>query len=376
MPKKLFIGILFLSSAAFGCLWDRDTIGDEAAANPTRFDILIGQFAHHGSFYYETRIESLMNKRVRTTLEDNDLAVAYMRIGDYDESVRILDEILAKEPDYYPSVSNRGVLAKKEGDFEKAIEYIGRALKLNPEGHMGIGDWYLKMLEWRLAVEENPAYRGHFIEDFDADWLREQQSEGRFGSILSIEEGEGRAERDAHIARLFALLKNDQTFADGYFVLARELYKIGDFKMTEIALSRAKELGHPKMVEVDLIQFAYQLDWLPDLNMYGPSNMLGDEKIHELLSIGGKWLTSYQEKERERIVAGQDVSFAVMKKETDIHDEKLRPKPRLRNTKYGRVGMSLMRPNIILLGTGGLIAFIALVSWTRLRRRRRLSDSE
>ena len=74
--QLVVIALVLFSVGAEACIWDSDTLRDESIAHPSWFDILIGQFAHHGEPYYRERIERLTAKGALSEAERNDLAVA------------------------------------------------------------------------------------------------------------------------------------------------------------------------------------------------------------------------------------------------------------------------------------------------------------
>ena len=130
----------FLACAgmATACLWDRDTITDELQTRATQYDLVMGQFPSHGKTYYQKRIEKLepdADKNALLWSESNDLAVAYIRTGQFDKALIILGRNLKTKPGDYHTLSNLGVLYKKQGDFPNAVDYMRRALEIKPEGH-------------------------------------------------------------------------------------------------------------------------------------------------------------------------------------------------------------------------------------------------
>ena len=153
----------------FACLWDSDTIRDEIQARPSLFELVTGHLPHHGTAYYEARVGRLEPKRDRSQEETNDLAVALIRLSRFDEAAALLKAQLAKEPGRYITLSNLGVLHKKQGDYARAADYIHQALAIKPEGHMGLGDWYEKALAWRAQRETETSPP---LENFSGGQLR------------------------------------------------------------------------------------------------------------------------------------------------------------------------------------------------------------
>jgi len=91
----------------FACLWDSDTIRDEIQARPSLFELVTGHLPHHGTAYYEARVDRLEPKRDRSREETNDLAVALIRLGRFDEAAAmILDALdtgfIEGDGPYYP----------------------------------------------------------------------------------------------------------------------------------------------------------------------------------------------------------------------------------------------------------------------------------
>ena len=144
-----------------------------------------------------------------------------LRVEAFEEAEGFLLGLLEDDPEYYSALLDMGVLKKKQGDYAYASAYIEKALKINPEGHLGIGDWYLRMLAWRVESREDAMTQEHFL----SAWMREE-------NIFLI--------RDLDIERLFLVVKNDQAFSDGFYVLGTRLMEPRDFHLAYIALTRAK----------------------------------------------------------------------------------------------------------------------------------------
>lgn len=218
-----------LAAAATACIWDRDTIRDETRALPQVFDLITGQFEHHGTGYYEARLADckrfLGTDNVDVGLR-NDMGVALLKLGRYEESLAVFRKLEAEDGKRYETLSNLGVLFKKMGRFQEATDYTERALAINPEGHLGMRDFYLKMLRWRAAVAAAPDALP------DADFLgREYSERGTNGFRLSDEDFE----------RLLALIRSDKTFVDAYLVLGDDLRKRGHWNLAFWSWTRATE---------------------------------------------------------------------------------------------------------------------------------------
>ena len=119
------LGVLGVSTGiGRACLWDRDTLREEVLVRPTIWDLLLGQFPHHGDVYYQTRISRLQKAGQLEVLDLNDLAVAHVRLKEFEQAWKALNQAHKISPDHYETLSNMGVTAKKQGDFEKGAGFI------------------------------------------------------------------------------------------------------------------------------------------------------------------------------------------------------------------------------------------------------------
>lgn len=303
--------VVLIGGSAGACIWDGDTLRDEAVANPSWFDILIGQFAHHGTPYYEHRIERLTAKETLSQAERNDLGVAYLRVEKFEEAEAIFLALLEGEPDYYPAISNLGVLKKKMGEYQAAHDYIKQALAINPEGHLGIGDWYLRMLAWRVKGGEGVEPGENFLRGWTEEEAQKRE-EAMYITSLDID-------------RLFLLVKNDQTFADGFYVLGEELYQRRDFNLAYIAFFRARELNHPEAsgIEGRLSELANR--GVRRAEYIVPRLRVSEDLVRGMLDGAAAWREEYSQLESELLARGIEPTFAVMETETDIHSRKSAP---------------------------------------------------
>ena len=232
---KAIICLLILMDSVQACLWDRDTIKDELKNNTSTYDVIMGQFYHHGKAYYISRKAQYL-KELETNADDldllNDLAVAHIRLKEFDEAKIVLRRALELNPKYYKTLSNLGVLYKKDKDYVHAVFYTKRALTIKKEGHLGLGDWYLKMLEYRVALEKEDKPTKNFLgEEYGkADWRYAWEDKSK--KLL------------AKIKRLILLVRNDQTFADGFVVLGDALLRRGEMNLAVRCYLKAIKLEH------------------------------------------------------------------------------------------------------------------------------------
>ncbi len=295
--------VLVLAFFGLACLWDTDTLRDEMQTQADDFDLITGQFPHHGKAYYEARIRKSLEglKRDPTNRElRNDLAAGYLRVGRYEEAVREFERLRQERPGDYQTLSNMGVLYKKMGEFGKAAEYTAQALAIKPEGHLGLGDWYLKMLRYRrdtTAVGAGPP---------DANFLGTAYKD--FPSIR-LNEGDYK--------NLQLLVRADRTFADALLVLGDYLHRERHLNLALWAYARAQELGHPHAREVDRRMEAVLAHWKQAVAHEGKPIESPKETIRgiqEDLRKAAGWLGTFERTEAELVSAGAAVDFEAVER--------------------------------------------------------------
>lgn len=277
-------------TSCLACLWDSDTLRDELAnaKGVEIYDLLTGQIPHHGTDYYGYRIYRIGGKikAGSATAQDRiDLAVAHIRTGNYESGEKILKEDLAKNRKNYEMLSNLGVLEKKRGNFAKAADLIEDALEIKPEGHMGLGDWYVRMLRYRAQLDADPqlvpaenflgvAYKSSF------------KPKPRGDRDLLYKE-------DSTYTKLANLLRNDQTFADGFVAMGDILAISGDFNLAYIAYVRAGELGHSNMAELQRRKVGIVNKWKTQ------KDSLTHTDVRAAIKAATDWLEEFQAAESE-----------------------------------------------------------------------------
>jgi len=129
---------------AFGCLWDSDTLRDEASLRPDAWEVITGQYPRHGEAYYRLRIAQLGLVAVPDRQQRIDLAAAQIRLKDFAAAERVLASLIAEAPDVYEAITDLAVLRRNQGRPAEAVPLFERALALHPAGHLGLGDWTLR----------------------------------------------------------------------------------------------------------------------------------------------------------------------------------------------------------------------------------------
>ncbi|MFC7338552.1 hypothetical protein ACFQY0_15260 [Haloferula chungangensis] len=174
MPR-VFLILATLTAQASACLWDRDTLAEEAKGRGDLVKIIVGWFDRYPPRYYEMRLE-----RVSKELQENpndlelldDAAVACDRLGRPDEAIdwmekkkTVLNALPSDEsPEHhYRYLANLGTfyahrwISKPESernadlsDLRTGEKLIAQAIEENPEAHFGREIHQLNAIRWML----------------------------------------------------------------------------------------------------------------------------------------------------------------------------------------------------------------------------------
>ncbi len=105
--------------------------------------------------------------------QQSDIAVQLARLGEYAQSLRMLQGLYRQHPGEYTLAANLGTLYELNGKPDSALFYIKRSMALNPGSHRG-SEWvHVRILQAKLNGQK------------DARWLTQH-------SILGIGEGAGK----------------------------------------------------------------------------------------------------------------------------------------------------------------------------------------
>lgn len=208
-----FILLATLCPLLLACIWDRDTLAEEAKGKASEVRTLVGWVDRYPDKYYEMRLERVRNelkKQPDKLALYDDAAVALDRLHRSDEAIATILEkkkriaLLADSPQKveheYRYLANLGTFyahrwmgkarAEREANYEdliKAEELIAAAIKLNPDAHFGREKYQLMTLRWlnpeNDTVSKKKGDRGLPIvgqfEDIDAD----EAVEGLLGMV-------------------------------------------------------------------------------------------------------------------------------------------------------------------------------------------------
>lgn len=243
MPSSMFVALLAAGTAQ-ACMnsgissRESEVVTIQLAGNLTK--TIMGEFPEHTeAFWYHelNRHEARLEQDPEDVESLNDRAVALTKLQRYKEAEQAFLNIEDRFPNRYKTAANLGVLYKKTHRYTEGSEMIARSLEIKPSGHLGLGDYYQRMLAWRakVAEDEEEAFRTNFL-----------------GISRKKSPAEIAADPRVNRNHLITLIKEDRHFADAYAVLGQVLLTEGPAQRPNAAraFQRAKELApSPRMRE-------------------------------------------------------------------------------------------------------------------------------
>ena len=286
-----------LTLPTFACVNTSYSLSDEREITNDLRLLVIGAFPHHGPAFYEKeveRCEQILEKDAENFAARNDLGAAFTKLGRFDEGESEFLRNNELHPGRYRTASNLGVLYKKWGKFELSAEWLERALSIRPGGHMGLGDYYLKMVRWREQFEN--------VTEPPTNFLGIRYDDGADATSLV-----------ARKRYIVTLIKNDMAFADAYFVLGDISFVEEDYSTAIRCYLRGQDLGNKSATCTQRIHDV--LEERPELfdGHYDFGNgSPAPESILREFAAARAWLAEYRALEARRLAESKSVDFASM----------------------------------------------------------------
>jgi tetratricopeptide (TPR) repeat protein len=173
--SRILAFLLLLILPAHACLWDRDTLQEEAKGKLDTVRALTGWFDRYPSRYYEMRLERVTAELASNPSDLNlydDVGVACSRLGHHDEAIAWmakkktqLDQLPEAGPadDRYRYLSNLGTFHlirwittpeqdryRDLADLRISEDLVAKAIALNPDAHFGREKYQLILIQWLL----------------------------------------------------------------------------------------------------------------------------------------------------------------------------------------------------------------------------------
>lgn len=358
---------------ASACLWDQDTLAEEATGNMDYIRVITGRFERNPPLYYKMRLDRVTKelKSDPSKLDNYDnAAVACDRLGD-DKQAIVWIEMKRKymethgltpksnPDDWYRYYANAGAFhthlwfhdganVKNLKEIERGRNLLEKALVINPESHFGRERVQLATINW-VIDREQPT----LAEDF------ERRQRGRSEAI-----------KDAKGLAGLVLLGNAWESVDLFAALQNRLSMAHHGSLAQFAGLRAKELvrkGRKPLGAIDHLLFE-------DYPYYHPDESLAkfnEGEYARLRAEADAWASKREAFMLSRLKSGKhpdtDPAFWNGYKED--------PAPTIRSqpyfaTPHGRMAL-LMALVVGVLIVIIAIPIVAIVIAVRRRRRRK-----
>lgn len=294
IASKGFLLLLLLS-----CVNTSYSRLDEIAINDELVDIILGQFPHHGAAFYLNEIktkEPILDETPNDFELRNDVAVAYLKIEAWEKAQEHFGENEKRHPGKYKTHSNLGVMYKKMGQYEKAAFHIKKSLEIKPEGHMGLGDYYLKMIHWKqnYKKEQNTNFLG-------VPYDNPEQT-----AVIANKE------------YVITLIKNDYKFIDAYMVLGDILFEEENYQLAIRAYNRANTLIEDKYGEIAHKAYLKMHTVVDKIAQQKGSRQIVDKlryssQLDNEIEAAENWLKEFKRTETE-LIHQKKVTFDLIRK--------------------------------------------------------------
>lgn len=149
--RVVVASLCLLPETAVACLWDYDTLAMERSRFPSTLELITGKFRRHSVEFYRWRIDDRLSK-LKTDPNSpewlDDLAVAYDKVGLHSEAIKTMRRSVSNSPARYETVANLGTFYVHSGDFEEGLEWIHRAIEINPDAHFGREVYQARLVQY------------------------------------------------------------------------------------------------------------------------------------------------------------------------------------------------------------------------------------
>lgn len=193
--KKFSLIITFVLSFIFifPCGWDWDTIQMEKQEFPTVHELITGKFLRHSPELYYWRIKnrtSLLKKYPDSLHYYDDLAMAYDKTGDSKKAIETMLKKNELKKDQYETWANLGLFYMHNGEMQKGVDAVKKALKINPNAHFGRERYQLYLGEYILSRMKDGAVPLPLAQKGQSnfyDFLYEKYMKGKIAGGSSLE---------------------------------------------------------------------------------------------------------------------------------------------------------------------------------------------
>lgn len=298
---------LLAFGSAIACMWDMDTLADEARNKMDFVRIITGRFERNPPLYYQMRLDRVAKelKQDPSKLDNYDnAAVACDRIGNDKDAIVWIEKKRAymqahrltpktNPDDWYRFYANEGTFytmlwlrddpkSRRSSQIQLARDLVAKALEINPNSHFGRERVHLKLLDW-AADRGGKESLAEAMQTEDKDQA-EANAKGLAGLIKLGNAWESPDVFDALKAQLSVLHK-------------ASVAELAEFRASELLQHGAKTVFTEGFAKGD---FSYPL-WMPDHGVQ-PFNR---EEFTRLRAEADQWQAHRTEFMMTRLKAGR-----------------------------------------------------------------------
>ena len=154
---KIFI-LFAVLPALIACGWDWDTIKMEKKAFPSIHELITGKFIRHSPEFYAWRIKD-RTKKLKSFPDSlallDDLGWAYDKLGQHQKAISIFIHKDSLKPNQYKTYANLGTCLIHNGQLAEGVDYIKKAIAINPEAHFGREVYQQHVVEYLLSKSDS-----------------------------------------------------------------------------------------------------------------------------------------------------------------------------------------------------------------------------
>ena len=228
------------------CLWDHETLKEEALRQKDVADIVRGRILKPNAFFYEEKVrytEALIAKGNAKADWYDDLAVALHKLGRTDDAIAVMNKKREVHGDGYTTLSNLGTFYADKGDFASARDLLDKSVKVNANAHFGREGYQLRALEFLRELEKDLTL------ELKKDLLGLQLADDeaiRFANQVKQNNFEKAGLKDDVFVALAGLIRfgSADRSKHVWFSLGMALAYKGDRHLSIAAFRRAEKLGH------------------------------------------------------------------------------------------------------------------------------------
>src|SRR5437773_1187611 len=186
MRTPIWTAVAFFSCTTQACIWDSKTLSEEEREHPTLAQAILHPKAEKADAKrLRTRILELKEKpKENDPTWWNDLAGAYLRLGQPAEAVRILEPLTNKFANDYGVHANLGTAYHLLGRYADAEREILRDTQINTNAHFGLEKYHLALLQY-LSRDQDYRLRHVYVDEFSLSFL---MTPGRIWLVNELED--------------------------------------------------------------------------------------------------------------------------------------------------------------------------------------------